>query len=253
MRLAGKTAIVTGGASGFGAGIARCLSGEGAQVLVADLDGPGAERVAREIAAATGHAAAGTTADVSRSEDVAAMVAAATDRFGGLDIIINNAGIPQRMGPMLAVDEEQFDRIFAVNVKSIYLSAIHGVPALKARGGGVIINMASTAALRPRPGLTWYNASKGAVVTMTKSMAVELAPERIRVNALCPVAGQTPMLKEFMGGEETDEIRARFLATIPLGRFSTPEDLGMASVYLASDDAAFITGVCLEVDGGRCI
>lgn len=253
MRLAGKTAIVTGGASGFGAGIARCLAREGAQVLVADLDGDGADRIAREIAAETGVQAAWAKADVARGDDVAAMIAATQERFGGLDIIVNNAGIPQRMGPMLAVPEEQFDRIFEVNVKSIYLSAIHGVPALKARGGGSIINMASTAALRPRPGLTWYNASKGAVVTMTKSMAVELAPDRIRVNALCPVAGQTPMLKEFMGGEETDEIRQRFLAGIPLGRFSTPEDLGMASVYLASDEASFITGVCMEVDGGRCI
>ena len=253
MRLAGKVAVVTGAASGFGAGIARCLAREGAQVLVADLDGAGAERMAAEIDREFGRGAAAAQVDVAQSGPMKAMVLAAVDRFGGLDILVNNAGIPQRMGPMLEVGEEQFDRIFDVNVKSIYLAAIHGVPAMKARGGGAIVNMASTAALRPRPGLTWYNASKGAVVTMTKSMAVELAPEKIRVNALCPVAGRTPMLKEFMGGEETEEIRQKFLAGIPLGRFSTPEDLGMATVYLASDEAAFITGVCLEVDGGRCI
>ena len=253
MRLAGKVALVTGAASGFGAGIAACLASEGAQVMIADLDGDGAARQAAEIASAHQAAAAGIAADVSADAEVKAMIDATVERFGGLDILVNNAGVPQRMGPMLEVDEAQFDRIFAVNVKSIYLAAIHGVPALAARGGGSIVNMASTAALRPRPGLTWYNASKGAVVTMTKSMAVELAPQKIRVNALCPVAGRTPMLKEFMGGEETEEIRQKFLAGIPLGRFSTPEDLGMATVYLASDEASFITGVCLEVDGGRCI
>lgn len=253
MRLAGKVALVTGAASGFGAGIAACLAREGAKVMVADLDGEGAARQAAAIAAGGKAETAAIAADVSLSADVKAMVEGTVGRFGGLDILVNNAGIPQRMGPMLEVDEAQFDRIFAVNVKSIYLAALHGVPALAARGGGAIVNMASSAALRPRPGLTWYNASKGAVVTMTKSMAVELAPQRIRVNALCPVAGRTPMLKEFMGGEETDEIREKFLAGIPLGRFSTPEDLGMATVYLASDEAAFVTGLAMEVDGGRCI
>ncbi len=155
---------------------------------------------------------------------------------------------------MLDVDEETFDRMYAVNVKSIFLTAKAIVPHMRARGaGGVIINTASTAALRPRPGLTWYNGSKGAVVTLTKSMALELAPDKIRVNALCPVAGETPMLAAFMGGEVTNAMREQFMATVPLGRFSTPRDLANAALFLASDEAEFLTGVCLEVDGGRCV
>ena len=192
-------------------------------------------------------------ADVSNSADVAAMVARAEDDFGGLDILVNNAGIAQRNRPMLEVDEAEFDRLYDVNVKSIYLGAIHGVPALKRRGSGVIINTASTAAVRPRPGLTWYNGTKGAVVTLTKSMAVELAPDAIRVNAINPVIGATGLTAEFMGGEDTPEIREKFIAGIPLGRMSTAEDIAAAVMFLASDDAQFITGVCLEVDGGRCI
>jgi 3-oxoacyl-[acyl-carrier protein] reductase len=248
MRLRERVAVVTGGGAGFGEGIAHRLAEEGARVVVADIDEAAAQRVAGDIDGAVAIAA-----DVSKSGDVEAMIAAAEDAFGGLDILVNNAGMPQRRLPMLDVPEDVFDRIFAVNVKSIYLGALHGVPALRRRGGGVIINTASTAAISPRPGLTWYNGSKGAVVTLTKSMAVELAPDGIRVNAVNPVIGETAMAVEFMGGEDTPEIREQFIATIPLGRMSTPEDVANAVLYLASDEAAFITGVCLEVDGGRCV
>jgi len=251
VRLAGKVAIVTGAASGFGEGIARRFASEGAKVVLADIDDGRGAAVAREIAAAGG-AADYVHADVTAKDEVAALIARAEKRFGGLDILVNNAGMAQRNGPMLDTDEASFDRIFAVNVKSIYLAAIHGVPALDRRGGGVIINTASTAGLRPRPGLTWYNGSKGAVIALTKSMAIELAPKKIRVNALCPVAGDTPMLADFMGGD-TPEHRARFVATIPLGRFSRPDDIASAALYLASDEASLVTGVALEIDGGRCI
>ena len=247
MRLNAKVAIVTGGGSGFGEGICRRFAEEGARVVVADIDLAAAERVAVTIQGVA------IRADVTVNADVGAMVAAAVTRFGGLDILVNNAGIPQRPGLLTEVDEATFDRIYAVNVKSIYLGAIHAVPVLRTRGGGVIINTASTAAVRPRPGLTWYNGSKGAVTTLTKSMAVELAPDNIRVNALNPVAGETAMLKEFMGGAETPEGHRRFVSTIPLGRLSTPLDIANAALFLASDEAAFITGACMEVDGGRCI
>ena len=251
MRLKDKIAIVTGGGAGFGAGIARRFAAEGANVLVADINDQAGREIARAIAEAGGIADY-IHADVSVSQEVGAMVGRALARFGALDILVNNAGMPQWNGPMLAVDEPTFDRIFAVNVKSIYLAAVHAVPALERRGGGVIINTASTAGIRPRPGLTWYNGSKGAVIALTKSMAIELAPRKIRVNALCPVAGDTAMLADFMGGD-TPENRARFVATIPLGRFSRPEDVANAALYLASAEAEFITGVALEVDGGRCI
>ena len=252
MRLKNKVAIVTGGASGFGKGIAERFAQEGASVIVADLNGDAAAQVAEAIRD-QGGAAKPVEADVTSGDDVKAMVEAATEGFGGLDIVVNNAGIPQRNQPMLEVDEETFDRIFQVNCKSLYLAAIHAVPVLRARGGGVMINTASTAALRPRPGLVWYNGSKGAAVTLTKSMAIELAPDNIRVNALCPVAGDTPMLGEFLGGEVTNEMYTKFVETVPIGRLSTPRDLANASVFLASDEADFLTGVCLEVDGGRCI
>ncbi|MFI4986488.1 MAG: glucose 1-dehydrogenase [Alphaproteobacteria bacterium] len=251
MRLKDKVAIVTGAGSGFGEGIARRFAAEGAKVVVADINDQAGRRVTAAIAAAGG-VAAYVHADVSAAAEVAAMAAEAARRFGGLDIVVNNAGMAQRNGAMLAVDEATFDRIFAVNVKSIYLSAIHTVPALERRGGGVIINTASTAGLRPRPGLVWYNGSKGAVISLTKAMAIELAPKKIRVNALCPVAGDTPMLADFMGGD-TPENRARFIASVPLGRLSTPADIANAALYLASDEGAFITGVALEIDGGRCI
>lgn len=252
MRLANKVAIVTGGGSGFGEGIAKRFAAEGAAVAVADLNLSAAERVASEIKA-TGGKAIAVAVDVSQAGPMQAMVATTVKAFGGLDIVINNAGMPQRNAPLLNTDEATFDKIFAVNVKSIYLSAMHAVPEMRKRGRGVFINIASTAGVRPRPGLVWYNGSKGAVITITRAMAVELAPEQIRVNALNPVAGLTPMLKEFMGGEETEEMKAKFVSTIPIGRFSTPRDIANAALYLASDEADFITGVCMEVDGGRCI
>lgn len=248
MRLEGKTAIVTGGGSGFGAGIVRRFVAEGARVLVADLNADAAAQVAADC----GPAALPCRADVSVDADVAAMVAQAVAAFGRLDIIVNNAGFTHRNMPMTAVDEATFDRIYAVNVKSIFLAARHGVPVLRDQGGGVILNVASTAGLRPRPGLTWYNGSKGAVITLTKSMAVELAPDRIRVCALNPVAGETGMLHLFMG-EDTEAKRDLFRSSIPLGRLSTPADIANAALFLCSDEAAFLTGVCLEVDGGRCV
>ena len=247
-RLKGKVAIVTGAASGFGEGMAKRFAEEGARVMVADLNGSGAERVAGEI----GAAAVACKADVSQRADVDAMVGLATDRFGRLDIMVNNAGYTHRNGDMLKVDEKTFDTIVAVNMKAIYLAALAVVPVMEREGGGSIITTASTAGLRPRPGLTWYNASKGWAITATKSMAVELAPKNIRVNCLCPVAGETGMLAQFMG-EDTPEKRALFRASIPLGRLSTPLDIANAALWLASDEAEFITGVALEVDGGRCI
>ncbi|WP_425088529.1 SDR family oxidoreductase [Stappia sp.] len=247
-RLAGKVAIVTGAGSGFGEGIAKLYAGEGASVIVADVNGDAALRVAGEIGASA-HAA---TADVGKRAGAEAMCRAAGERFGGLDILVNNAGYTHRNGSLMEVDEETFDRIFQVNAKAIYLATQAAVPMMKARGGGVILNTASTAGLRPRPGLTWYNASKGWAITATKSMAVELAPDNIRVNALCPVAGETAMLSLFMG-EDTPEKRAQFVASIPLGRLSQPRDIANAALWLASDEADFITGVALEVDGGRCI
>jgi 3-oxoacyl-[acyl-carrier protein] reductase len=252
MRLRDKVAIVTGGGSGFGEGIARRFAEEGAAVVIGDINLKAARKVA-EAATKDGGRAAAVLCDVSKSADFAALVAAAERQFGGLDIIVNNAGVPQRNGSLLSVDEATFDRIFAVNVKSLYWSAIHGVPALQRRGGGVIITTASTAGVRPRPGVVWYNGSKGAAVIITKGMAVELAPHKIRVCAINPVAGETPMLAEFMGGADTPQMRARFLATIPLGRLSQPRDVANAALYLASDEADFITGVCLDVDGGRCV
>jgi 3-oxoacyl-[acyl-carrier protein] reductase len=248
MRLQGKRAIVTGAASGFGAGIARKFAAEGAKVLVADRDEAGAAKLAAEL----GAAAVGVRADVTVAADVRAMVEAAHARFGGLDILVNNAGMGHVPQPLEDLSEDDFDRILAVNVKAIYLAAKEVVPRFKAQKRGVILNIASTAGVSPRPRLTWYNASKGWVITATRSMAVELAPFGIRVCALNPVAGETPMLKTFMG-EDTPEIRAKFLATIPIGRFSTPEDLGNAACFLCSDEASMITGVGLEVDGGRCI
>ncbi len=251
MRLQGKTAIVTGAGSGFGAGMARRFAAEGAAVVVADINGDGAAAVAEEITSDGGRAV-GCRADVTRDGDVKGQVDAALSAFGGLDIVVNNAGMPQFNGPMLDTDEATFDRIFAVNVKSIYLSAVHALPVFRERGRGVFLNIASTAGIRPRPGLVWYNASKGAVIMLTKAMAIELAPENIRANAVCPVAGDTPMLKDFMGGD-TPEKRAAFISSVPLGRLSTPEDIAKAALHLVSDDAGFLTGVALPVDGGRTI
>ncbi|WP_158047570.1 SDR family oxidoreductase [Skermanella pratensis] len=252
MRLANKIAIVTGAGSGFGEGIARTFAREGASVVVNDLDEERGRRVADSISSAREGAAVFFKADVTDDGAVKAMVEAAGERFGGLDIMVNNAGYTHRNKPMLEVTEAEFDRIYAVNVKALFLAARHVVPALERRGGGVILTTASTAGLRPRPGLTWYNSSKGAAIVATKSMAVELAPLKIRVNALCPVIGDTGMIQDFMG-EDTPERRRQFTATIPLGRMSRPDDIANAALYLVSDEAEFITGVALEVDGGRCI
>jgi len=247
-RLQGKTAIVTGGASGFGAGIVGKFVAEGARVLIADLNAEAANALAHDL----GSHAVAMGVDISRLDGIEAMAKAATDAFGHIDILVNNAGVTHLPKPMEEVSEADFDRIFAVNMKAVYLAARVFVPLMKARRKGAILNMASTAAVSPRPRLSWYNASKGWLVTATKSMAVELAPFGIRVNALNPVAGETPLLKSFMG-EDTPEIRAKFLSTIPLGRFSTPEDMGNAACYLCSDEASMVTGVALEVDGGRVI
>ena len=247
-RLEGKRAIVTGGASGFGAGIARRFAEEGARVIVADLNGD----AARALAAELGDEALGVQVDVSSNADVTALAETANRLLGGVDIVVNNAGVGHTPQPLDELSDEAFDRIASVNMRAIYLMSKAFVPAMKAQGCGAILNIASTGGVSPRPNLTWYNASKGWVITATRAMAVELAPFQVRVNALNPVAGDTPLLKTFMG-EDTPEMRAKFLASIPLGRFSTPEDMGAAAAFLCSDDASMITGVAMEVDGGRCI
>ncbi|MEK9755302.1 MAG: glucose 1-dehydrogenase, partial [Rhodospirillaceae bacterium] len=244
MRLKDKVVVVTGAGSGFGEGIAKRFAEEGAKVVVADINAAAAKRVAGEIPGSLAVAA-----DVADDASVATLAKATLDQFGRIDILVNNAGIAQLNQPMLDVDEKTFDRLYAVNVKSIYLTARHMVPAL-IESRGAIVNIASTAAVSPRAGLTWYNGTKGAVVTLTKSMAMELAPSRVRVNAVNPVIGQTGLTTQFMGGQETDEIRAKFISTIPLGRMSTPLDIANATLFLASSEADLITGVCLEVDGG---
>lgn len=248
MRLKGKTALVTGAAQGFGLGIAETFVREGARVAVLDIN---ADR-AREAARAIGRKAFAVACDVAKGKSVDRAVARVLAKFGRLDIVVNNAGISHRNQPMLDVSEEEFDRVFAVNVKSIFLMARAVVPHFREHGGGVILNIGSTAGLRPRPGLTWYNGSKGAGNLLSKSMAVELAPERIRVNAIAPVAGETPLLATFMG-EDTPARRAQFTATIPWGRLSTPQDIANAALFLCSDEAEMITGSVLAVDGGRCI
>lgn len=249
MRLAGKTALVTGAASGFGRGIAETFAREGARVALLDIDIDAARQVATRI----GDAATAIACDVAVGDQVAAAVAQIHERFGPVDIAVNNAGWTTPNGPLLATDEDAFRKIFDVNVLSIFHMTHALVPHWRAAGAGVMINVGSTAGIRPRPGLTWYNASKGAVNTMTRSLAVELAPDGIRVNGIAPVMGETGMLRQFMGCEDTRENRARFIATIPMGRLSTPRDIANAALYLASDEADFITGVILEVDGGRTI
>jgi 3-oxoacyl-[acyl-carrier protein] reductase len=253
-RLAGKIAIVTGGGSGFGAGIVRKFVAEGAKVLVADIN----EQAAKDVAAQLGAATYPLRVDVAHGADVRLMFDAAQSHFGRIDIVINNAGVTHLPQPLEEVSEADFDRIVAVNMKAIYYSMREAVPRLKANAPGangirgVVLNMASTAGVSPRPRLGWYNASKGWVITATRANAVELAPFGIRVVALNPVAGETPLLKSFMG-QDTPQMRAKFLSTIPIGRFSQPEDLGNAACFLVSDEASMITGVCMEVDGGRCI
>lgn len=246
MRLANKTAIVTGAASGFGEGIARRFAAEGALVLVADINADAAHAVAKDIGGVA------QAVDVAANDSVQTLAATAHDRLGRVDILVNNAGITHLPAPMEEVSEEDFDRVLAVNAKSVYLTARHLIPAMKAAGSGAILNVASTAGVSPRPRLNWYNASKGWMITATKAMAVELAPHGIRVNAINPVAGETPLLKSFMG-EDTPEVRAKFISTIPMGRFSTPEDMANAALYLCSDEASMVTGVAMKVDGGRCI
>ena len=246
MRLQDKVAIVTGGASGFGEGIARRFASEGAHVVIADMNEAAAQKLAGEIGGLA------VRADVSRSADVKVLAEAAVKKFGDIDIVVNNAGVGHKPQSLDAIAEDVFDRILAVNTKSMYLTAREIVPRMKARKKGVILNIASTGGVSPRPNLTWYNASKGWMITATRAMAVELAPFGIRVNAINPVAGETPMLATFMG-EDTPEIRAKFLASIPIGRFSTPADIAAAACFLCSDEASMVTGVALEVDGGRCI
>jgi 3-oxoacyl-[acyl-carrier protein] reductase len=250
MRLKDKVAIVTGAASGFGAEIARQYAAEGAMVAVADINEAGAKDVAGQI----GERARAVRCDVTQRADIDALVAATSAAFGGrIDIVVNNAGWTHRNQPLLDVDEATFDKVYAINVKSIFHMVHAVVPLMRQQQGGVILNVGSTAGIRPRPGLTWYNSSKGAVNLMSKSLAVELGPDQIRVNAICPVMGVTGLLESFMGMPDTPDNRKKFLATIPMGRLSQPIDIARAAVYLASDDASFITGVEFPVDGGRTV
>ena len=249
MRLKDKSALVTGAASGFGAEIARLFAREGAKVTIMDLNEAGAA----EVAASIGPAAIAVKGDVTSRADVEATVKAAQDHGGKLDIVINNAGWTHRNKPLLEVTEAEFDKVYAINVKSIYYMIHTVVPVMSAQGGGVVVNIGSTAGIRPRPGLTWYNSTKGAVNLATRSLAVELAPQKIRVNCVAPVMGATALLESFMGVPDTPENRARFISTIPLGRLAEPKDIAGACLYLASDEAEFVTGVVLEVDGGRTI
>jgi 3-oxoacyl-[acyl-carrier protein] reductase len=250
MRLDGKVAVVTGAASGFGRGIAELFAAEGAKIVVADINATAAGDLVEKLGKDRAIAMA---TDVTRRADVDAMIASAVEVFGGVDILVNNAGVTHKNQSLMHVSEDEFDRIYAVNVKSIYLTTLAVVPVMEKRGGGSIINTASTAGIRPRPGLTWYNGSKGAAITLTKSMAAELAPKNIRVNAINPVIGETGMLEQFMGLPDTPENRAKFVAGIPLGRMSKPLDIANAALFLADPASAFITGVAIEVDGGRCI
>lgn len=248
MRMNNKVAIVTGGASGFGEGIARKFVAEGARVVIVDINIDAANQLAVEL----GESTIACQVDVSSFEDVERMKDITLSTFSRIDILVNNAGVTHLPMAMEDVSESDFDKVFAVNAKSVFLTAKHIVPVMKSQGQGVILNVASTGGVSPRPRLSWYNASKGWMITATRGMAVELAPMNIRVNAINPVAGETPLLKSFMG-EDTPEIREKFLSTIPIGRFSTPEDMGNAACYLCSDEASMVTGVCMEVDGGRCI
>ena len=246
MRLKNKIAIVTGGGSGFGAGIVKKFIQEGAKVVVADINLENAKKVAMD----TGGFA--DEVDVSNSLSFKNLVNKTLEKFGKIEIMVNNAGITHLPNSMENISEAEFDKIFAVNSKSVFFSAKYLVPKMTSIGGGNILNVASTAGISPRPNLSWYNATKGWMISATKAMAIELASKKIRVNALAPVAGETPLLKSFMGGD-TPEKREKFLSTIPIGRFSTPNDMGNAACFLCSEEASMITGVVLQVDGGRCI
>lgn len=248
MRLKEKIAIVTGGASGFGAGIVRKFHEEGAHVIIADINGTAAQDYAKTF----DERSMSLAVDVSSSISVEQMAGQLIEKFGHIDILVNNAGITHLPTAMEDVSEDDFDRVFNVNMKSVYLTAKYIVPHMKQRNSGAILNVASTAGVSPRPNLNWYNCSKGWMITATKTMAIELAAQGIRVNAINPVAGETPLLKSFMG-EDTPEIREKFISSIPIGRFSTPEDMGNAACFLCSDEASMVTGVAMEVDGGRCI
>ncbi len=253
MRVQDKSIIVTGAGGGIGEGIAKRLAAEGAKVIVNDINTISGEKVVADIVACGGTASF-FAADVSKSDQVQALVAAAVQRYGRLDVMVNNAGWTHRNRPALEVSEDEFDRCYAINVKSIYLATVHATPVFRAQGGGSFINIASTAGVRPRPGLTWYNGSKGAVIITSKSLAAELGPDNIRVNCLNPVFNpDTGLAAEFAGGPLTEERKTKFRATIPLGRFSSALDVANAALYLASDEAAFISGVCIEVDGARCV
>lgn len=249
MRLKGKSAVVTGAGSGFGAEIAATFVREGAKVVLIDINEAGARAVSERL----GTAALVVVCDVTCSADIERAVAAARQHGGGIDIVVNNAGWSHRNKPMLEVTEDEFDRVYAINVKSIFHMSRSVVPIMRSAGGGVIINIGSTGGIRPRPGLTWYNSTKGAVNLLSRSMAVELAPDKIRVNCVAPVIGATGLLEAFMGVPDTPENRAKFIASVPLGRLSEPQDIANACLYLASDEASFITGVVLEVDGGRTV
>jgi 3-oxoacyl-[acyl-carrier protein] reductase len=244
---------VTGAASGFGEAIAKRFASEEASVVVADVDDTGGRRTVADIVDAGG-AAVFVETDVSKSPEVKKMIETALEEFGRLDVIVNNAGIAQRAMPMAELPEADYDRVFATNVKSVYLSTVHGVPALVAQGGGAIVNIASIGAVRPRPGMTAYNATKGAVMTLTRGLAAELAPQRIRVNAVNPLAADTAFMKTALGVESLPPaIREALVADVPLGRLTLPSDVATAVLFLASDEAEFLTGVCLDVDGGRGI
>ena len=243
---------MTGAASGFGAGTAELFAAQGAGVVVADISDEAGEAVVESINTSGGRAVY-VHADVTSRGDAKRMIQSAKELGGGLDILVNNAGYSHRNKQFSDVTDEEFDKVYDVNVKAVFIAIQEALPVLRERGGGCIINTSSTAALRPRPGLAVYCSSKGAVSNLTKALAVELAPDKVRVNAICPVIGETGMLETFMGVPDTPENRKKFEATIPLGRFSTPNDIAQTMLFLASDDAAFLTGVALEVDGGRCV
>ena len=248
MRLENKTAVVTGAASGLGKAIVEKFLEEGSKVIIVDIN----EDAGRELSENLGPRTLAVSADVGDANSIENLKKSITESFKTVDIVVNNAGVTHLPTALDEVTEEDFDRVFRVNCKSVYLMAKAFVPNMKSQGTGSILNIASTAGVSPRPNLNWYNSSKGWMNTATRAMAVELAPFGVRVNAVNPVASETPLLASFMG-EDTPEMRQKFLSTIPLGRFAQPEDIANAACYLSSDEASMVTGVCMQVDGGRCI